>query len=200
MKFKILGGLLFSIILFSMIWGSFSFLVALYSPEFDKISIATHIVDGDTFDIDTGQRIRLADVDTPEKNEAGYFEAYQFLSNLIYNKKVYLDIDDIYVYDKYGRLVCLVYVDYNSTHYLNINKALLEKDLALISNYDNEFNPKNWKLYTPKLGINELSKILIASFFIGLVGTILFYLIFKNVGRILISAYRGTRKKLNSLY
>jgi hypothetical protein len=69
---------------------------------------------------------------------------------LIYNRRVYLDIDDYYTKGPYGRLICLVYVDYNSTHYLNVNEALLEYNMAYTSNYDNEFEPYQWTLFVEK--------------------------------------------------
>jgi hypothetical protein len=48
------------------------------------------------------------------------------------------------------RLVCVVYVSYNSTHYENVNKALLIAGLAEKKEYDNEFNADTWTLYFPK--------------------------------------------------
>jgi len=92
----------------------------------------------------------LADVNTPEVGEPGYKEAKDALTGLLLNRKVYLDIDDLYVMDRYNRLICLVFVDYNSTHVLNVNKWLLENGYAEISDYPNEFNPNTWKLYYKK--------------------------------------------------
>lgn len=66
---------------------------------------------------------------------------------LIYNEIVYLDIDDIYGTDPYGRWVGVCYVRHNSTHVINVNKAMLLEGHAVIDNYYNEFNPYNWKLY-----------------------------------------------------
>jgi hypothetical protein len=39
------------------------------------------------------------------------------------------------------RLVCEVYADNNETHYLNVNKPLIENGLAEIEDFDNEFDP-----------------------------------------------------------
>ena len=83
----------------------------------------------------------MADVDAPESGESGYYEAKNFLISLVDEKTVYLDIDDVYETGPYGRLICVVYVEYNSTHYTNVNKALLVEGVAVIKNYDNEFNP-----------------------------------------------------------
>ncbi len=126
--------------------------------EFDKTAVVTWVVDGDTFDIASGETIRLADIDTPERGTLGYTEATQFMIDLVKGKTVYLDIDDITRTDSSGeRLVCVVYVDYNATHYENVNKALLEGDYAIVWDHsNNEFDPTNWILYVPKDTIPEL--------------------------------------------
>ena len=116
------------------------------SVEIDRITVAQRVIDGDTFDTPIG-RIRLADIDAPEYGEAGYEEAKLYLKSLVLYKTVYLDIDDLYKTDKYGRYICVVYVRHNSTHLLNVNKALLKAGLARIADYPNEFNPYEWSLY-----------------------------------------------------
>ena len=118
--------------------------------EIDMIAMVYRVVDGDTFDAFPSGRVRLADVNTPEVGEPGYQEAKDALTSLLLNREVYLDIDDLHVMDRYNRLICLVFVDYNSTHVLNVNKWLLENGYAEISDYPNEFNPNTWKLYYKK--------------------------------------------------
>ena len=119
------------IVALTLSWSFFSYSVRSSSPEFDLVDRVSYIVDGDTFDISSGERIRLADVDTPERGEYGFYEASNFLSALIGGETVYLDVDDVYRYDTYGtRLVCVVYVEYNSTHYINVNNALLRYGYA----------------------------------------------------------------------
>ncbi len=49
------------------------------SGEVDATAIASWVVDGDTFDVTSGDRIRLADVDAPEYGESGYDDAKNFL-------------------------------------------------------------------------------------------------------------------------
>lgn len=121
--------------------------------EFDLTSRVTWVVDGDTFDIETGDRIRLADINTPEVNEAGYGAAKAHLISRIYNKTVYLDIDDQYRYDTTGtRIVCVAYVDFNSTHCFNVNKDLLDGGYAALYPHQNEFEPSDWTLYVQKAG------------------------------------------------
>jgi len=115
--------------------------------EIDAAALVYKVIDGDTFDAFPVGRVRLADVDTPERGEPGYDEAKEFLRLLTYGGRVYLDVDDYGVMDRYNRLVCVVYVRYNSSHLLNVNLALLIEGLAVISDYDNEFNPYAWTLY-----------------------------------------------------
>ncbi len=132
--------------------GAFLIEISSASWEIDDQGTATYIVDGDTFDVNGVGRIRSADIDTPEVAEAGYQEAKDHVQSLIYNKNVFLDIDDKYRTDIYDRIVAVAYVRYNSTHLLNINKDLLDRSLAVIMNYDNEFEPSSWSLYVYYIG------------------------------------------------
>jgi len=115
--------------------------------EIDAQGTVTYIVDGDTFDVNSVGRIRLADIDCPDQGEAGCQEATNYVSSLINGKSVYVDIDDVYGTDPYDRTVAVVYVRHNSTHLLNVNKGLLVQGLATIWNFDNEFNPYAWSLF-----------------------------------------------------
>ncbi|MFX1484605.1 MAG: thermonuclease family protein, partial [Promethearchaeota archaeon] len=107
------------------------------------------------------------DIDAPESGEPGYYDAKSCLFDLIYGKTVHLDIDDIYQTDPYGRLVCAVYVEYSPSEFKNVNKALLDEGVAIISNYYNEFNPYSWSLICPKDSIPEFPLlILLPSFMV----------------------------------
>jgi endonuclease YncB( thermonuclease family) len=133
------------------------------SGRIDATAIASGVHDGDTFYIDRefygSNTIRLADINASELGQPLSYEARDFLSELVYNDTVYLDIDNVYRFDYRGtgdRLVCVVYVSYNSTHYKNVNKALLDASLAERKDYDNEFNPDTWTLYVSKQETPEL--------------------------------------------
>ncbi len=115
--------------------------------EIDDSGNVNYVVDGDTFDVENVGRIRLADIEAPEQDNEGYQESKGYVMSLVLNHEVYLDIDDIFRTDIYGRLVAVVYVRYNSTHLININKALLNSNNAQTRDYYNEFNPSNWVLY-----------------------------------------------------
>ncbi len=144
-----------SLILFLVLSSQFLILNAkCYSGEIDAIVIVTGVHDGDTFYINRklngSNTIRLADVDTAELGQPNSTEARNLLAGLVSQSIVYLDIEDKSPLDSYDRLICVVYADLNDTHYLNVNKALLNTGLAEEKDYDNEFDPSTWTLYVPK--------------------------------------------------
>ena len=75
------------------------------------------IADGDTVTIINNNqqtKIRLAEIDTPEKNQPHGKKAKKALSNLIFNKEVEVEIVTI---DRYGRTVGIIFLDNQ-----NVNK------------------------------------------------------------------------------
>ena len=115
--------------------------------EIDVEGIAYNIVDGDTFDVNYIGRIRLADINCPDQGEIGYNSAKNYITALIFNKLIYLDVDDVYETDDYGRIIAVAYVRFNTTHLLNVNKDLLNQGHATIWNFNNEFDPSDWSLF-----------------------------------------------------
>ena len=73
------------------------------------------VIDGDTFETISGQRVRLADVDAPEKGKPGSAKATEKLESLVGNKNVIVDP----VGTSYGRIVADVEVDGQS-----VNKSM----------------------------------------------------------------------------
>lgn len=174
-------------------------LVRLFMLEVDLISTVNHIQDGDTFALESGHWVRLADIDTPESGEFGYYEAGKYLSDLIYQKKVYLDIDDIYTYDYDGtgnRLVCLVYVPFNETHYINVNKALLVSRHAVTYDFYNEFMPNEWSLFTPKIYVFTFYEIRVMSGAIALVFTVVIYLMYRKLSTFISNSITRIKTKI----
>lgn len=74
------------------------------------------VTDGDTFVLDSGDKVRLIGVDCPESLDplkpVEYFsaEATHFLDSLIGGKQVRLEYGDERT-DRYGRLLCYVWID-----------------------------------------------------------------------------------------
>jgi endonuclease YncB( thermonuclease family) len=78
-----------------------------------------NVLDGDTFVTDRSERIRLANVNTPEKGRRGAPQARQDLRKLIARKQVNVNV---VAYDQYGRAIANVKVGTRS-----VNKAMKEK-------------------------------------------------------------------------
>lgn len=80
----------------------------------DSATVTT-VIDGDTFELDNGLRIRLLLVDTPEitkgKNDCYGQEAAAFTRAMVEGKKVQLRYDDAECTERYGRTLAYVSVD-----------------------------------------------------------------------------------------
>ena len=72
--------------------------------------VVVNVVDGDTLDLDNGERVRLVGIDTPERGECGYDEATMVLASMVLNQAVTLEPSDE-DRDKYGRLLRYVVVN-----------------------------------------------------------------------------------------
>jgi len=86
------------------------------------------VIDGDTIQIETGERVRLIGIDTPEMHESDKLyrdsqraaqdietikalgrRAYEFTKQLVEGRRVSLELD-VEKHDKYGRLLAYVYL------------------------------------------------------------------------------------------
>lgn len=85
------------------------------------------VIDGDTIRVYGVGKVRLVQVNTPEKGELGFKEAKKFVEEKCLGKTVYLDIDDEEPADKYGRTLAIVYSENE-----DINRELLNSNLAEI--------------------------------------------------------------------
>ena len=86
------------------------------------------VADGDTLTILTAdrqkQRIRLAEIDTPERGQPWGNNAKKALSSMLYGRDISLKVLDI---DRYGRVVATVYVDG-----LDVNAELVRQGHAWV--------------------------------------------------------------------
>jgi endonuclease YncB( thermonuclease family) len=117
----------------------------------DKISTCVSVIDGDTIEICSRIRVRLADIDAPESYETGYEKSANALKSIVLENKVYLDIDGK---DQYGRFICVLYVLSNS-RYKNVNYELVSGGFAIYDDYDNAFNPNSWSMYESNVDITQ---------------------------------------------
>ena len=94
-------------------------------------------------------RVRLADINTPELGTIDGEEARDYLIELVgrYGSAACLDVDDVDIFDKYDRLLGILFLNYNSTHMVNINRLLVLEGYADIIDYPNEFDPYTMELY-----------------------------------------------------
>jgi endonuclease YncB( thermonuclease family) len=127
----------------------------------EAYGIVTNVVDGDTFDVTiekagakvaySVERIRLADVDSPEMESENGPKARDFTFAVLMNKRVYLDIDDLSAdgRDSYGRLICVAYLTGFYGQPLaepNFNRLLVDSGQARLENFtNNEFDPLDWR-------------------------------------------------------
>lgn len=108
------------------------FYIVLIKPIFaQEYFLVTKVNDGDTFEIETGERIRLLGIDTPEKWESDKLNrdsertgkdkeilqklgqlASDYTENILLNKKVLLEADPTNSdKDRYGRLLRYAYLE-----------------------------------------------------------------------------------------
>jgi endonuclease YncB( thermonuclease family) len=79
------------------------------------------VIDGDTFETVTGEKVRLIGINAPEISDIFGHEAKQYLSDLIENKTVDLQSDNISKnHDRYQRLLRYVILDG-----IDINKKMV---------------------------------------------------------------------------
>jgi len=88
-------------------------------------------------------------INTPELSTAEGQRAKVALEALLLGRRVCLDVDDLYKTDRYGRFIAVAYLDYNETHWLNVNQWLVERGYVAYVDYPNELHPP-WPLYLPK--------------------------------------------------
>ena len=129
--------------------------------EIDTQTQVSSVIDGVTFETINKEIFKLADIEptcTDIDNATGFITTKILLTSLIEGKTVYLDIDSLYVTDFYGtgnKTVCVAYLDFNSTHYQNVNQALVIQRLVVVNDLDNDFNPEEWPRFIKKQNIPE---------------------------------------------
>jgi micrococcal nuclease len=94
-----------------------------------KVYVA-EVIDGDTFKLQNGTKVRLIGIDTPEKGECYYEEARDELRKLIGGKIVRMD-KDISDKDKYDRLLRYIILEREGEDNLFINDYLVRQGLAV---------------------------------------------------------------------
>jgi hypothetical protein len=128
-----------------------SSLAAAESISTNSPEVVFAVIDGSSFQLVSGGTIKLAAVDTPNSGQPGYLESKNYLTTLIQGKTVYLDTGLTATTDQQSRLLCIVYIDYNSTCYENVNMAMIQNGYAVPnSTSNNGFDPGTWTWFVLK--------------------------------------------------
>ena len=90
----------------------------------------TKVIDGDTVEIETGQRLRLKGINTPESQMPLSDEATTFLKNLVENKTIQIES---YGTDKYGRFLSHIFIQDE-----NVNAKILSAGFATLYYYEKD--------------------------------------------------------------
>ncbi len=152
-----MGRRVFLITIVLLVFSALSFASAY---EFQAYGYVTEVVDGDTvwfhsyYGYRAGEtfKVRFADINAPEIYTDEGKESKAALEWLFdtYGYYVYLDVDDVYETDRYGRVVAVVYLPFWYYGYaLNVNEWLVEAGYSSIWDHYNEFDPYSWSLWVP---------------------------------------------------
>jgi len=100
----------------------------------------TEVLDGDTFETDSGQTIRMIGINSPERGQLGFEEAKNYLTNMIDGETVGLEYD-YYQDDKFGRILAYVWENCSkSLGCLNgkrmVNWVLVKEGKAKVVTYE----------------------------------------------------------------
>jgi len=99
--------------------------------SYPTTATVSRIVDGDTFELDTGQAARLYGISCPDYNEPFYEEATEFTTEFIENETTTLEYESGYESDKFNRLLVYAIVDGQ-----NLNIELARNGLAEVVIYE----------------------------------------------------------------
>ena len=104
------------------------------NAEAGELYTVVKVADGDTFTIETGEKVRLIGVDTPEsvspsaaKNVPFGKEVSEYVKEQLLDKQVRLEFDTQRA-DRYGRLLAYVYLEDGTF----LNELLVEKGYARV--------------------------------------------------------------------
>lgn len=111
-----------------------------------ELATVTGVIDGDTVILQSGKRVRLIGIDTPEKREPLCKEATEYLKTLVHKQQVLLEYDREKK-DRYGRLLANIYVRHGSKGELTfVNGQMVAQGFARVYPYPP--NLKYWKELT----------------------------------------------------
>jgi len=112
---------------------------------FPKKGKVERVIDGDTFVLYSGEKVRLMGIDAPELAAEWGMEARAKVVELTSKQEITLEYEEKEKLDAYGRLLAYVWVNKEL-----LNALLLEEGYAKTLLYKHETPPKYWLLFQNK--------------------------------------------------
>lgn len=138
--------------------------VSIYEKDFSKFEKRTivNVIDGDTVELENGEKVRYIGVDTPEtkhprkKVECYGKEAAKKNKELVLNKEVLLE-KDVSERDRYERLLRYIYLPNPNaeTEAIFVNELLIEQGYAQVISYPPDVKYKDLLLKAQKKAQTE---------------------------------------------
>ena len=110
--------------------------------------VVLRVIDGDSLELDGGQKVRLLGINTPEKSMSFYEVASGFVRDLVEGESVEIES---YGFDKYGRMLGYVFVDG-----VNLNREILERGFGTLYYYDKDIYYDELKRAEEFARLNEI--------------------------------------------
>ena len=121
-------------------------------------AMISKVIDGDTIELETGERVRLLGINAPEMGQPYHEEATNTLKELIENKTVILE-SDVEDKDRYGRFLRYIFLNNK-----NINVEMVEGGYVNVyvippnTKYENELRKAENEAKTANRGIWQTSE------------------------------------------
>jgi hypothetical protein len=122
-----------------------SSLVEGYSPQYNAQGNVDRVKDAITFVTQDGYDVQLANVGTRNLSDVSILEDY-----LPYNQAIYFDILNQSISQNKPTFTAVVYLSYDDTSYVNLNKILMQKPKYEFLFDCDDITPYTWNEFVPK--------------------------------------------------
>lgn len=113
--------------------------------------LVTKVIDGDTFLVEGGQKVRMLGIDADERGYPCYTEAKNALEQMVLNKRVLLE-PDAEDKDKYGRLLRWVWINDSLVNLELVNQGLAVARFEQDVKYQEEISAAEHEAIENKIG------------------------------------------------